>query len=906
MTSIPARRSRWARLLLLMVGLLVGAGLGGTAAFYWLFLRDLPDPHSVAEYRPPLATTVLDRQGRMIGEFYTERRRLVPFEEVPKHVIDAFVSAEDSSFFEHQGIDFPSIARAAWRNFIAGGKVEGASTITQQMVKGLLLSPERTYTRKIREMILARRIEQRFTKQEILYLYLNQIYFGHGAYGIGEAARTYFSKPVSELTLSEGAQLAGLPKAPSRYSPFANPKLAERRRRYVLDRMLDEGAIDAATHDQAIAEPPVLVDGSNPDDFATAAYFVEEVRRYLFRELGGQAVLEGGLTVETTLDLDLQRAAVAAMHEGLESLDHRNGYRGPLRRAPAGELEAEIGRVAAENGLAHPETGEDAPVTAEEEAVLGEEPSEGEVVASPEPADVLAAALEAGSLLGVVTAVDAEAGTAQVALAPDLRGVVSLADSKWARPMDPGSYPYEVDRIGRIFSVGDVARFEIEAPAPEGEDEKAAAESTDAPPPLHLVLFQEPKAEGALLSLDIASGDILAMVGGYDFQRSQFNRATQARRQPGSAFKPFVYGTALTLQSDTGQPRYTPASIVHDRPKVYTDRSTGFIWKPKNYEREFYGPITLRKALAKSVNNAAIQLSDEVGIGNVIAFARRLGVRSPLEPSLATALGTNGISLLELTRSYAVFPNGGRRVQPRFLSRVLDPNGNAMIENVPLGDPIEEEMTEEPALPNGPRDAFAPSDEDGGTDQETASNEPEEPAADSDRLMTPEQAYLITDMLRAVVLEGTGSRARVLGRPLGGKTGTTNDQADAWFVGFSPEIATGVWVGFDEVRYLGKGETGARAALPVWIDFMRAALDGKPVRDFAVPDSNGLVWARIDRETGLLASPDSRSTIFQPFIAGSEPTRTAAAARETDRARQNLREDSFANDAALRLQMDPF
>jgi penicillin-binding protein 1A len=394
------------------------------------------------------------------------------------------------------------------------------------------------------------------------------------------------------------------------------------------------------------------------------------------------------------------------------------------------------------------------------------------------------------------------------------------------------------------------------------------------------------------------------MVGGYDFARSQFNRATQARRQPGSAFKPLVYGAALAVEGENGVPRYTPASIVHDRPTVYHDEYTGLVWKPQNYGREFYGPITLRRALAKSVNNAAVHLCKDIGIGSVIRYARRLGIHSRLEPSLSMSLGTSEMTLLEITRAYAVFPNGGRRVTPRFLVRVTDADGNVILENQQLVDPtreadeaeVEDDMTAHAAL-----EASRDGDEASSGLEATASADDGNGVGDDDQLIPPEQAYLMADMLRAVVLEGTGRRATRLGRPLGGKTGTTNDQADAWFVGFSPDVATGVWVGFDETRFLGKGETGSKAALPVWIDYMEAAHENRPKRDFTVPRNDRLVWARIDRDTGLLASRDSKTTIFQPFIAGSEPTRSAASAQQTDRALRDLREESFGSGAAMRM-----
>jgi penicillin-binding protein 1A len=921
MTSLSSWRSPWTRVLLVVVGLLAGVGVGGTAAFYALFLADLPDPHGIADYRPHLVTTVVDRNGQPVGEFFEERRRLVPLADVPKHVVDAFVSAEDRTFFEHGGIDFTSIARAAWKNLLAGGKVEGASTITQQMVKGLLLSPERTYTRKIREMILARRIEQRFTKQEILFLYLNQIYFGHGAYGIAEAARTYFGKPVGELSISEAAQLAGMPKAPSKYSPFQHPERAERRRRYVLQRMLEDGKIDESAHRRALAAPPSFTEGASEREFADSAYFTEEVRRFLFQSLGGDLVLSGGLRVETTLDASLQHTAVAAVRSGLEALDHREGYRGALRRVEKGAVEAEIAKLAQENGFAAPVPAGDTSAHADEPAAPTRDPA----------AAAAAGELDHRKLVGVVTHVDDQ--RARVSLAPDLRGEVALADAAW-----PES-PIAQKKLGAILAVGDVVRFEVlpaaakpDAPSEAGKAAKPAApEPSDGatPRPLRLALFQEPKVEGALLSIEVASGDILALVGGYDFERSQFDRALQSRRQPGSAFKPLVYGTALSLADESGHPRYTPASIVQDRPKVYTDQTSGFVWKPENYEKEFYGPITLRKALAHSVNNATLQLCDEIGINTVIRYARRLGIRSPLEPYLSTALGTSTVSLLEMTRAYAVFPNGGRRVVPHFVRRVLDRDGNVLIENVPLGDPIEDAPPQvarsEPkasedhqggaptqpakALTNEAVDAAVETAErERANGAENAGGPPglamEEPA-DPNQILPPEQAYLVTDMLRAVVLEGTATRARSLGRPVAGKTGTTNDQADAWFIGFSPDVATGVWVGFDEVKFLGNGETGAHAALPIWVDYMRVALENRPTRDFPVPGNDRIVWARIDKETGLLASGEGAGTIFQSFIAGSEPTETADSARETNRAEQDLREENFSDGEAAAPAVDP-
>ncbi len=856
-------RSRGLRTLLAVAVFLALGTLLGSVGFYLAFLRELPDLRSLDDYQPPLASRVLDRNGAPVGVFFNERRELTPLEDIPAHVIDAFVASEDSAFFEHEGIDFQSILRAAWMNLLAGEKVQGGSTITQQMVKGLLLSPERTYRRKIREMILARRIEQHFSKREILYLYLNQIYFGRGAYGIGEAARTYFDKEVGDLRVSEGALLAGLPKAPSRYSPYANPERAEERRRYVLKRMREDELIDEETWAEAVAEKPELVDPDAPDAYEAAAYFTEEVRRRLFDELGGDAVLQGGLVIETTLDLDLQRAAVAAVRRGLEDLDRRHGYRGPLRKAA--EIDTELERLALENGFVR-EAGPAEPAEelapldeAELEAAAPELVAETELAAETEPpldAGDAPALLPGEPYVGVVTAVDGAAKLARVGFGAGVEATVRLEDVGWA------AAPRKGDSIGAVFRKGDVAQFRLLAQDELGDDA--------LPDELRVTLYQEPIVQGALLSFEVESGEVLALVGGYDFEKSQFDRATQARRQPGSAFKGIIYAAALANG-------YTPASILYDRPVVYVDERSGFAWRPQNYGRSFYGPITMRQALVRSVNNATVHLFRDVGVGNVIDYARRLGIESPLSRDLSLALGSSGLSLFELTRAYAVFPAQGRRVVPLFIRRVLDRAGNVLLENVRL-DPTPP-LEEEPSQPSELLDVAA----------EGAADE----APDDAQLIPPEQAYLITDLLRAVVTDpkGTGWRLRSLGRPVAGKTGTTNEQADAWFMGFSPDVVTGVWVGHDESRFLGNGETGSKAAAPIWVDYMSVALAERTVRDFPVPEP--IVFARIDRQTGLLADAASTDTVFQPFVAGSEPTESAKTARTASEGRRLMRLDSF-------------
>lgn len=856
-------------LILLLVPVVFAAG--GAAVVYWLLIRDLPDFRNVADYRPPVSSIVLDREGRLIGEFYTDQRRLVPIEEIPRHVKLAFVSAEDGKFYEHQGFDFVAILRAAIANLREGGIAQGASTITQQTVKSLLLSPERTYERKLREILLARRIEQALSKDEILYLYLNQIYFGHGAWGIGQAARSYFGKEAKDLSISEAALLAGLPQRPSAYDPSRNPEAAEARRRYVLGRMLAEGHIDAATHARELASPPVVADHSEHEAFEVAGYFTEEVRRFLYEALGQDAVLEQGLRIETTLDLDLQRVARTAVRRGLVAQDHRHGYRGPVRRTPPDAREAELLKLAFANAGLEAREALDEEDRAKAEARIRERLAAGD------------------ALEGLVLAVDAERQRARVGFGAGVEGRAALADVDWARKPNPNLRPRRVSSIGEIFAEGDVVRF-VRLPPEDAGAEKdhgeragdgAGRQRVDAADEriVRLDIGQTPFAQGALLSLDNATGDVLALVGGYDFATSEFDRAVQAQRLPGSAFKPFIYGAALTRG-------YTPVSTLIDRPVVYTDPSSGYVWAPRNYGRKNYGPMTMRDALKKSINNATVYLFRDIGPSYVIEHARRFGFESRLTPDLSLALGTSAVTLLELTRAYAVYPRGGLRMVPRFIRRVTDRDGNVLLENVPLGG-------EPPPLPPLPAPAVADREDAVAGDPDDAvvaagwPNDPEAP----NRVVSEADAYLMCDMLQAVTREGTAASLAKYGRTFAGKTGTTNEYSDAWFMGFSPEITTGVWVGNDENQVLGYGETGGTTALPIWTEYMLAAVAPYPDRQFQAPPD--VEFRRVDKTTGLLADERTQDAYFQPFRAGTAPEQTFTEQTVEKKTRQIARDDAF-------------
>jgi penicillin-binding protein 1A len=809
---------------------LVGALLGivvAVVAFRVVFLGDLPDLRSLDGYRPNLISRVYAVDGELIGEFFKERREVVAIEQVPPHVVHSFVAAEDDTFYEHQGLDYPSILRAAFKNVMAGEIRQGGSTITQQVAKTFLLSSERTFVRKFKDMILAKRIEDHLDKNEILFLYLNQIYLGSGAYGIQAAAKTYFEKPVEELTIAEAALIAGLVPAPSRYTPFRYPKRAQTRQRWVLRRMLEEGYITEMEHLGALEGELVLAEREIDAMREVAAHFVEEVRRYLVERYGSDEVLTGGLEIRTTMDVEMQMAAHEAVRHGLEAHDRRRGFRGPLRTVARDDWYDVLAELEEENGLPPWDKGD--------------------------------------RLRGIVVEVDDDREEARVLLGHAQETLLTLEDVQWALPPDPqrdGMYA-KLRHVRQALKAGYVIELEqiVEGAASEQNGHPEAAP--------RFALYQEPRAEGSLLSMQVPSGQVRAMIGGYSFDRSQFNRAVQSRRQPGSAFKPIIYATALSSG-------YTPADIVYDTPIVYEDTETGVRWKPGNYSDKFYGPITLREALARSRNIATIKILRDVGVRPAIRMARGLGIRSPLEPDLSLALGSSEVTLTELVSAYSAFPNGGKPVEPIFVLEVRDRDGQLLERDVSLFaaelEPVEQPQaaTVEPP-PSELEQVLAQLREAVDTEEIDGDEVAEDGALD------PVNAYLMTDLLRAVVQEGTGWRMKALGRPVAGKTGTTNDQRDAWFIGFTPQLVTGAWVGYDAPQNLGRNEAGARAAGPVFLEFMESAVVGAPPVDFEAPQ--GVVFARIDRKTGLLAPPGAEEPLFQPFRDGTAPTEISRTAR---------------------------
>jgi len=756
----------WRRMLVVGSLVLVCIGSGTAIGTIWVATRDLPTFDSFQDYQPSLVSRVYADNGEIIGQFFIERRLYTPIDQIPHDLTQAVIAVEDIRFLEHPGLDIIGIARAAWTNLKRGGRFQGASTITQQLARALFLSPERTYQRKIKELILAVKMEWVLTKDQILEMYLNQIYFGHGAYGIAAATLTYFDKSVTELSLPEAAFLAGLPKAPNTYSPYRNPDLAKSRKELVLGRMIEAEFI---SEEEAQTAMGTTLNYQRQSIERIASYFIEEVRQHLVKRYGESLVYKGGLQIYTTVNIAMQKLAEKSLQQGLRQLDKRQGWRGP------------IGHVKYHKDFVPPD----------------EYPE----LHNPQ------AAMVQNLYRALVTKVTKQ--SAQILVGNTYKGTIALEDMKWAQRRlknvkDVGSAVVRQSATPRqMLKIGDI----IEVLPKEGNLESGI-----------FVLEQTPLVEGSLLALDPRTGAVQAMAGGYDFTRSQFNRAVSARRQPGSAFKPLIYATAL-------QQGFTPATLILDAPVVYKDEELDRVWKPENYEKRFYGIISLREALRHSRNAATVRLLEQIGVPEVVNMANHLGIQSPLSRDLSLALGSSSVTLQEITSAYGVFANQGMWLQPYKITLVKNFKGEI----------IEQHLFE-------PRQA-----------------------------MEQENAYLTTHMLMDVIQSGTGRRAKKIGRPLAGKTGTTNGFNDAWFVGYAPNLATGVWVGFDSVRTLGRRESGAHAALPIWTQFMGQALRDLPVMTFTIPE--GIQFAQVDTTTGYLPTKTSRHISTEVFRKGTEPVK---------------------------------
>jgi penicillin-binding protein 1A len=851
--------------MLMAFGTLAGMVLGG--ALYWKFARDLPDIITPEDYRPDLVTQFIavgpnpksNEQGKVIAEFAKERRYLLPYEKIPQNVVHAFISAEDEKFFQHPGIDILGIIRAALADLKAGHRVQGGSTITQQVTKSLILSSEKTFSRKIKEIILARKLEQHLTKQQILYLYLNEIYLGHGAYGIEAASRQYFRKPASQMTLAEAAILAGMPQAPGKYSPLLNPKRAKERQTYVLHRMRESGYITDAQMNEAIAEPVRVYEAEDIND-KYAPYLVEYIRKYIAEKYGDKALYEDGLTVTLPTSAELLMASRKSVQEGLESVDKRSGYRGPIQKLHDNEVSAYLEDLRAK---------------------LIQKKLESQVLTPDGRLDPTGALKLAGistdeelldvgeTYQAVVTEVNDAKKLAEVHIGR-IRAIMPFEKMKWARmaldPKNSATVGREPRFPSMVVKKNDVVLV------------KVASISNGI---VTVGLEQEPLVQGALLSIEARSGYVLAMEGGYDFGKSEYNRAVQSARQPGSSFKPILYAAAL-------ERGFTPASIIVDSPIVYSDGDLGK-WKPGNFEEKFYGDTTFRQALIHSRNVPTIKILQQVQIPYLINYAKRLGITSPLPSDLSISLGSAGISLLELTKVYSLFPRLGRKVEPIFFTKIADRDGKTLEEHLPEPLPATPKIAalDQPAPSASEAPTTGPSS--GPAVQPVTQTNSQQgqpfvlpsypPADDPDQLLDPRVAYVMTHLMKEVVAFGTGQDAQQLGRPAAGKTGTTSEYSDAWFMGFTPYVVTGAWVGYDNHRPIGHLETGARAALPIWLSFMRAATASYPPDDFQVPP--GIVFASIDQHSGKVVSPDSLKAIKEAFIEGTEPKARSSGGRNS-------------------------
>jgi len=786
--------------MLRLIGYLFGIGsllaiivAAGVAWYVTDLAKDLPDYEVLNAYEPPVTTRVHAGDGSLMAEYARERRLYLPIQAVPALVKNAFISAEDMNFYSHPGIDITGLARAVVvnvQNYGSGRRAVGASTITQQVAKNFLLTNERSIDRKIKEAILSLRMEQAYSKDRILELYLNEIFLGLGSYGVAGASLTYFDKSVNELKLHEAAYLAALPKGPNNYHPFRYTDRAIERRNWVIDRMVENGYATKEEGEKAKAMPLGVNPRRKSSYLASADYFSEEVRREIVDRYGEDALYEGGLSIRTSLDPTLQKYARSALQHGLEKFDMARGFRGPVSHVD--DLGADWGEK-----VGDAKSFDDVP---EWQLAIVLAASEQEVSIGLQPARETSGELSSERKLGRIT----------------------FENMKWAaRIVDENGKVRSVKTADQILQVGDIVFVQAVADDQPGEYQ----------------LRQPPEIEGALIAMDPHTGRVLAMAGGFSFSESQFNRATQAYRQPGSSFKPFVYAAAL----DNG---YTPSSVVLDAPiKVDQGGALG-IWEPKNYSNNYAGPQTLRSGIEKSRNLMTVRLAKDMGMPLVAEYSERFGIYDDMLPVLSMSLGSGETTVLRMVGAYSVLANGGKQIKPSFIDRIQDRYGKTIFKH-------EERICETCSA-------------------DSWRGQPEPELVDNrEQVLDPMTAYQITSMMEGVVTRGTAPAVKKeLDKPVAGKTGTTNDEKDAWFVGFTPDLVAGVYIGYDTPRPMGRGNTGGHLAAPVFIEFMKEATAGKSV-DFRVP--KGLKLYPIHRKTGLLADAGGDDVIMEAFKPGTAP-----------------------------------
>ncbi|MBU4484907.1 PBP1A family penicillin-binding protein [bacterium] len=850
--------TRIAKILIFLLIIFSGIMFFGGVSTYFYFAKDLPNIRSLDDYKPPIISEVYSSDGTQVGEFWTECRQLVQLKDIPQIITNAVISAEDSRFYEHKGIDFKGILRAAIANVKAGSIVQGGSTITQQVTRSLVLSSERTYARKIREAILAIRIEQQLSKDQILELYLNQIYFGNRAYGIKTAARNYFHKNLDELNISEIALLAGMPKAPSDYSPFKNPERARERQLYVLQQMYDRDIIDKETVAAELARNITIYKAGIDKDYNNnfAPYFTEYVRQIVKEKYGHDVLYKGGLKIYTTLDLKIHRSAESAIRHGIEALEKRQGYRGKVEHINPDTIVANAENIQGEI----------------EDDVFGsiyEFPPKFQRAKSE---DLL---LEKDKTYKAI--VKGFTDKLTNIFVGTFSGIIEPQEIKWARR-------YNVEEAGwedltyirdpkQIFKVGDIILVKFLG------DNK-------------FTLTQEPTVQSALFAMDPHTGLVRVMIGGYDFAKSEFNRTTQALRQTGSLWKPFVYAAAL----DKG---YTFETTLVDSPIVYPV-DEGEYWKPKNYGDKFVGDTTFLNSLTHSRNVPTVKVANDIGINYVTAYVRKLGLTTPIDKYLSMALGSNAAYLNEMVNAYSVFANKGMRPNPIYITKIEDHDGTILEEYTPnleakdnfassdtspeVADEIKELLAEYEVPISSLNQKLFLSQQKNIIEDEIHLYKDEinilyGPSIPENYIISPQTSYLMVEMLKNVVQNGTGHRAKELGKPVAGKTGTTNDETDAWFIGFVPDLVAGIWIGYDNIKPIGKNEAGGRTAAPIFLEFMQEVTKDWEAKDFEAP--KGLDMENIATLTGGSCPYERKESIKEE----------AASQKENDRAVDFFDED---------------
>jgi penicillin-binding protein 1A len=861
------------KIILVLLGLGFIAGVTGAIAFTY-FNLDLPKIDKLQDYKPNLASQIYSKDGYLLAELGLEKREIVEMKDVPARVIDAFLSAEDDKFFEHSGVDYLGLARAMFANFRAGKVVQGGSTITQQVAKSLLLSSERSITRKVKDFILAQRIEEKLNKKEILFLYLNQVYLGGGYYGIKAAAHGYYNKELKDISVAEAAMLAGLLVAPGKYSPYVSPQAARKRQHYVLERMFKLKKISKSQYEQAQVEKTIY---HIREDELRAGYFTEWVRQKVVDTVGEKPFLVDGFKIRTTLDWELQKIAEEQVKKGIKEIDKRQGYKGAF--AHIGN--EEFSKFEKENrrniykkrskffsiNEAHEkvyefEFNEKIYDKFKADEVKNNVTTDESFIAGLSDEDTLPNVLETNTQYeAVVLKVDDISRIIYISLAGS-PGIIPFEYFKWAHKRsisENTAYYQEVSKPSTILRTGDLIHTQmIKKSSPlisylgkEGTAALAKAKNANlirAQKYIIAQLDQVAEVQGALFSMDARTGEIVSYVGGSDFKKSKFNRVIQAKRQPGSSFKPILYSAAL-------EHGYNPTSIIMDTPEAMPGFDSASSWKPKNYEGDYKGPVTMRISLEESRNIPTIKMADKVGVGTILKFADRIGFNAKLDNNLSIALGTFGVSPRDLVTTFAIYPNGGKFVTPKAILSVIDRDGKKYVINE-----IEKDMK----IP-------------GANDKEEKEKTPAELAnpflknLDNKQVYDPRLAYIMTSLMKGVVTSGTATSARDLSPNIAGKTGTTNDFIDAWFVGFTSNVVTSVWNGFDDNKTLGHGETGAKAALPVWKEYMRANIRKFGDQPFEIPAGITQVW--VNKETGRKVAPNSPGAILESL---AEPIEQAS------------------------------